>query len=119
MNKKLVIPLKTHSKFLTQVNANAGSKKKRKSSQKCLKGSDDALDSSITNSIYDSNVRMANSLHFKKGDQNAGKIWELGKTMGVTSQGDELVVIKKIAELEERDTIGFINSNQGDQGGYQ
>ncbi|XP_019459903.1 PREDICTED: uncharacterized protein LOC109359661 [Lupinus angustifolius] len=77
-------------------------------------GVDQIVDSSISNSIIDSNVRSANLLHLKNSMHTTSKIWSLGKSLALSFYGCEEVLITKIAELEERDRSEFTQSDLRD-----
>ncbi|KAK7256622.1 hypothetical protein RIF29_30076 [Crotalaria pallida] len=74
-------------------------------------------DPSIDNSISDSNVHCVNRLLLRYGDKVAGKLWEVGKSIGVTFDGDDHEMIRKIGELEARDRLGSDGLNQREQEG--
>lgn len=41
------------------------------------------------------------------------KIWDLGKELGVTFEGDEEAIIQKFVEMEKRDRAGFSSVGEG------
>ncbi|KAK7277149.1 hypothetical protein RIF29_18300 [Crotalaria pallida] len=76
-------------------------------------------DPSIDNSISDSNVHCVNRLLLRYGDKVAGKLWEVGKSIGVTFDGEDCEMIRKIGELERKDRLGSEDHNHKDQEGVQ
>lgn len=48
---------------------------------------------------------------------NARKIWELGKKLGVSYEGDENEILGKFVELESRDRAAFASG--GDKAGLK
>ncbi|KAF1877873.1 hypothetical protein Lal_00038182 [Lupinus albus] len=65
----------------------------------------------VPNSLPDEDIEV------RSDDKNALKMWELSKQFGVSFEGEDSVMIKRIEDLEERDRIGFTNSNQGERQG--
>ncbi|KAK7259210.1 hypothetical protein RIF29_24810 [Crotalaria pallida] len=74
-------------------------------------------DPSIDNSISDSNVHCVNRLLLRYGDKVAVKLWEVGKSIGVTFDGEDCEMIRKIGELERKDRLGSEDHNHREQEG--
>ncbi|XP_019465435.1 PREDICTED: uncharacterized protein LOC109363636 [Lupinus angustifolius] len=73
----------------------------------------------VSNSITNSNASSTNLLNLENSLHTAGKIWRLGKRMGMSYGGSEEALIAKFAEFEERDRLGFAQTNQGDVEGFK
>ncbi|KAK7281207.1 hypothetical protein RIF29_08983 [Crotalaria pallida] len=80
-----------------------------------LSSSQNRTNSSISNSISDINVNCVNNLPLRNNGKIASKLWEVGKKLGVSYDGVDAEVVRKIEELENRDVEGPDRSNFGEK----
>ncbi|KAK7281475.1 hypothetical protein RIF29_09513 [Crotalaria pallida] len=60
-----------------------------------------AVDPTISNSISDSNVNCVNRLLTRNSHLVASKLWEVGKRIGVSYEGDETEIVERIKGIQE------------------
>lgn len=131
-NKKLsMLHKKLQNPFFLPIRQKGGTKLKRKDLKRKVNLDHGALlplessDSSRVIESYsgDSNINSialsVASEEIKSGGNKAMKMWELSKSLGVSFGGEDSVMIKSLEDLEERDRIGFANSNQREHQGNQ
>ena len=62
------------------------------------------LDSFLSNSIQDSNIRIGNERFFQKNlEIEAEKLWDTGIKLGVTGCENKGIIIDQFLEMEKRD----------------
>lgn len=68
--------------------------------------------SSFGNSITDSDIQRCNGKILKLSGGVAGKVWALGKELGVFTSGKEDEFVKKIQQMEERDRVVMLTRGE-------
>ncbi|KAK7276072.1 hypothetical protein RIF29_17204 [Crotalaria pallida] len=57
----------------------------------------------ISNSIVDSHIKTCSRLHYRPGESIPQRLWVTSKLLGITYEGNEEDMVRRIEEMEKRD----------------
>lgn len=103
---------KLHQEIDDSISSNATIRCSKESTRKNKKHRARLLQHALSLSLSDSGIANCNRMFWEKCKENeALRLWALGRELGVTHQGDETLMVDKFLELERRDATYMVASS--------